>query len=242
MPAWGWFGLPGDLDLLIRPDFRSPELIRAMAHWAEERALASLASASPPEAIQAFAPDAQSDVISALIDLGFGSVEGAAMVALTRQFTGWRATQPDLPPGFEIRTLASEADVVSRVACGRLAFPHSQMTPERYNVARRSTLYRASLDQIVVATEGSVAGFALGWLDPVNLALELEPVGVDPAWNRRGLGRAVCLATIRAGIGLGATHGVIYAESQNAAALGLYASLGYEITSRTRTYRRALSS
>jgi mycothiol synthase len=237
--AWSWFNLPGDVDLLIRPDARSPDLVGAIARWAEERTQLGLGLASPPEAIQLFTPDAGSDVISALLSLGFSSIEGAATVIFTRQFGSWSAPRADLPPGFAIRALSSD-DVASRVACGRLAFPHSQMTPERYDVARRSTLYRPGLDQIAVAPDGSVAGFALGWLDPVSLALELEPVGVHPAWQRRGLGRALCLATIRAAIGLGATHGLILADSRNDASRGLYSSLGYEISSRIRAYRRAL--
>jgi ribosomal protein S18 acetylase RimI-like enzyme len=107
-------------------------------------------------------------------------------------------------------------------------------------VARRSTLYRLGLDQLVIGPDGSLLAMALGWLDPVTLSLELEPVAVHPAWHRRGLGRAACLAAIRAGIALGATTGLIYAESHNQAALGLYASLGYEITTRVRPYQRPL--
>ncbi len=116
------------------------------------------------------------------------------------------------------------------------------MTEERYEVARRATLYRPALDQLVIAPDGSVAAFALGWLDPVSLVLELEPVGVDPAWQGRGLGRAICLATIRAGIQLGATRGLIDADEDNPGAMGLYASLGYEVTGRFQRFRRAAAS
>ena len=72
----------------------------------------------------------------------------------------------------------------------------------------------------------TVAAFALGWLDPLTLGVELEPVGVHPAHQRRGLGRAVCRATLRAARGLGAGDVLIAAEAANAAATGLYAALG----------------
>lgn len=240
--AWGWFSLPGDLDLMIRPDLRRTELVAAIVGWAEERARANaIAGVTPAEAIQAFAGDAQPPVIEALRRLGFHAVEGGATALFTRQFDSWEIPEPILPAGFEVRTLEWDADVTSRVACGRAAFPQSQMTAEKYQVVRRGTLYRPGLDRIVIAPDGSVAAFALGWLDPVNLALELEPVGVHPTYQRRGLGRAVCLAAIRAGQALGATHGLICAEGRNPAALALYAGLGYEITTWARPYRRLLS-
>ena len=72
----------------------------------------------------------------------------------------------------------------------------------------------------MIAPDGSVAAFALGWLDPVNLALELEPVGVHPAYHRRGLGRAVCLAAIGAARALGAVEGMICADGGISPAIG----------------------
>ena len=240
--AWGWFGLPGDLDLLIRPDLRASRLVRAIVDWGAERAIALAGPpASVPEALQAFVPESQSDVIDQLRGLGCVAAAGGLMVGFTRRFEGWAAPEPVLPAGFAVRSLTT-ADLEARVALGKLAFPNSRLTPERYEVARRSTLYRPALDQLVIAPDGSLAALALGWLDPVNLALELEPVAVHPTWHRRGLGRAVCLATIRAGIALGATVGLIFAEGHNDAALGLYHGLGYEITTRTRPYRRALTA
>ena len=237
--AWGWFGLPRDLDLLVRPDARGSDLIEAVVGWAAERAVALAGSGSTPDELQAFAADSQPLMVDNLKRLGFVETAGASTVGLVRRFDGWEVPEPALLPGFSSRTLAA-GDIAERVALGRLAFPNSQLTAERYEVARRSTLYRAALDQLVVGPDGSLVALALGWLDPVTLALELEPVAVHPAWHRHGLGRAVCLAAIRAGIALGATTGLIYAESHNEAGVGLYTSLGYELTTRMRPYRRPL--
>ncbi len=240
--AWGWFGLPGDLDLLVRPDFRATELVGEVADWAADRAAAGSGSgALGTDAIQAFVADAQPAVIASLEGAGFHAVDGVSMVGFTRRFEGWSVPEPDVPAGFVLRALES-ADIEARVAVGKLAFPNSQLTPGKYDVVRHSTLYRASLDRVAFAPGGRLAGFALGWLDPATLAIELEPVAVHPAWQRRGLGRAVCLEAIRAGVALGATHGLILAEDHNQAALGLYGGLGYEITTRIRPYRRALTA
>ncbi len=237
--AWGWFGLPRDLDLLVRPEARGSDLTKAVVDWASERALALAGPATTPDEVQVFAADTQPLIVEDLTQLGF-TAAGAGMVGFTRRFEGWAVPDPALPPGFSARMLAP-GDIAERIELGRLAFPNSQLTPERYEVARHSTLYRPALDQLVVGPDGSLVALALGWLDPVTLSVELEPVAVHPAWHRHGIGRAVCLAAIRAGIALGATTGLIYAESHNDAALGLYASLGYEITIRIRPYQRSLA-
>lgn len=245
--AWGWFGPPGDLDLTIRPDLRGIELVREIVAWGEERAR-TLSGASPlagvsggePGILQAFAGDAQAGVVEALLGLGFERREEGWFAQFTRRFDVEPLPGPVLPPGFLVRTIASDGDVAARIACGRAAFGHSRMTTEKYEAVRRSTLYRSTLDRITIAPDGSVVALALGWLDPVSLALELEPVAVHPAYHRRGLGRAICLATVAAGRALGATHGSIAAEGNNPAALALYTSLGYEITRSARPYRRPL--
>ena len=237
--AWAWFNLPGDVDMQIRPDHRNPILVASIVDWAVSRTISVVGEGLPVEAVQAFATDAQPDVVDALRGLGLAPVEGKPLAHLTRRFEGWIADEPLLPPGFALRPLVS-ADVAARVVCGHAAFPDSQMTVAKYEAARRTTLYRQALDWLVIAPDGRLAAFALGWLDPVTLGLELEPVGVDPEFQRRGLGRAICLATIRAARSLGASHGLICAHGDNPAAIGLYQGLGYEITTWTRPYRRPL--
>ncbi len=68
--------------------------------------------------------------------------------------------------------------------------------------------------------------------------MELEPVGVVPNHQRRGLGAAVCRAALRAATGMGATRAVIAAEAANPAANGLYASLGLRVEARVVPWLR----
>ena len=86
------------------------------------------------------------------------------------------------------------------------------MTVEKYRFCRTTPLYRPALDVVARAPDGSIAAFALGWLDPLTLGVELEPVGVVPEHQRRGLGAAVCRAALRAATGMGATRAVIAAR------------------------------
>jgi len=132
--------------------------------------------------------------------------------------------------------------VASRVICSRAAFPNSTMTPERYRTAFAANLYRGELDQLVVDADGRVAAFALGWLDPTSGVVELEPVGVDPEFHRRGLGRQVSQATLRRARELGATRAVIGAESDNPASVGLYQSLGLKISIEIVAFVREMAA
>lgn len=243
--AWAWFNLPGDVDLQIHPDHRNRHLVGAMVDWAAARASSAQHDGLPVEALQAFATDAQPTVVEALLSLGFERADGHSLAHLTRNLDDWsdRAGQaPRLPDGYRLRPLEGDADVASRVACGRAAFPRSRNTVEKYEAARGSTLYRPALDWIIEGPRGEVVAFALGWLDPVTLGLGLEPVGVQPDLQRRGFGRAVCIAAIEAGRSLGAREGLICAETDNPAAVRLYQSLGYRVTTVTHPYRRQLRS
>ena len=66
----------------------------------------------------------------------------------------------------------------------------SSMTTESYRAVMEAWPYRHDLDQVVEAPDGTLAAFALGWLDEVDRAGELEPVGTDPRYavRRAGIG------------------------------------------------------
>ena len=56
--------------------------------------------------------------------------------------------------------------------------------------------YRADLDCVVEAPDGSLVAYCLAWLDDANRVGELEPVGTHPDYRRRGL--AVSRVPVRA--------------------------------------------
>ncbi len=70
--------------------------------------------------------------------------------------------------------------------------------------------YRADLDWIVEAPDGRFVANCLIWLDERNGVGELEPVGTDPQFRRKGLGRAVCLAAMHALRQAGGRQGFVY--------------------------------
>ena len=144
---------------------------------------------------------------------------------------------PSVPDGYRLRTVRGEEDVVARVEVHRAAFAPSRVVPESYRRTMREWPYRADLDFVVEAPDGSFAAFCLCWLDEDNALGEFEPVGTHPDHRRRGLARAVCLAGLRGLREAGAETAVVYSVAGSHAE-SLYAGLGFETISRHIEYRR----
>jgi ribosomal protein S18 acetylase RimI-like enzyme len=133
--------------------------------------------------------------------------------------------------------VAGDEDVERRVDVHRAAFTPSRVVPESYRRVMRAWPYRADLDRVVEAPDGSFAAFALAWLDEENGVGELEPVGTRPAERRRGLARAACLSALAAARDVGAGTAVVYANVGSGAER-LYASLGFRSVARHVRFRR----
>jgi ribosomal protein S18 acetylase RimI-like enzyme len=237
--AYGWFGPPSDLDFVVASDDAGDvaRLLAEVVAWADERRRTFADGAIGP--LRAWVSTADSAGVAALTSLGLAREDKPGFVHLTGDLEladDWPA--PALVRGLTIRSLVTEADLAARVECGHASFPGSTQTIERYRTVRDGWLYRPDLDLLVTTDDGRVAAFALGWLDPVSRVVELEPVGVHPEWQRRGLGGEICRATLRAARRLGAERAMIAADRVNDAALALYASLGLTITAEIVPFAR----
>jgi ribosomal protein S18 acetylase RimI-like enzyme len=202
---------------------------------------------NPPEGVGSGDPiagfriwTAESDVgqIAALAELGFRQGPEPGFNHFVGHLDGLDLAGPGLPPGYALTTVTTDADIAARVAAGRAAFKGSTMSVEKYRFCRTTPLYRPNLDALVTAPDGSVAAFALAWLDPLSSAVELEPVGTHPDHQRRGLGSAVCRAALRTARAMGGGQVLISADGANPAANGLYASLGLGLAARIIALRR----
>jgi GNAT superfamily N-acetyltransferase len=242
--AWGWVELPGHLDLHVDP--ASPELADDVLAWFESIATGSERTVTTLET--------EGHLIAALDRAGYRPATDAPFFQHCVIDLNGSLPLPRLPEGYRVRAVR-EDEAEARAAVHQAAWrpkrigsmfvppvdlgeAESSMTTESYRVVMEAWPYRHDLDQVVEAPDGTLAAFALGWLDEVNRAGELEPVGTDPRYAQLGLGSAVSLACLHALRAAGATRAVVYPRGDDAypVARRLYFGFGFQPLARTVTF------
>jgi predicted N-acetyltransferase YhbS len=101
---------------------------------------------------------------------------------------------------------------------------------------RQCSLYDHTLDLSVEAPDGTVAGYALFWLDPATGVGMLEPMRVEDVFQRRGLARAL----LTAGLDRLATKGAqrLKVGFDSDAGRNLYLGAGFVETAAVRAFTR----
>lgn len=151
------------------------------------------------------------------------------------------AAQP--PDGVHIRDFG-EADADSLLAVNAAAFAHH---PEQGGLDRAGLAERMAepwFDPagllLAVDAEGTLLGFH--WTKQHDAATgEVYVVGIAPEAQGRGLGKVLTLAGLHHLAARGVSEVLLYVESDNTAALRLYAGLGFTHAARDThiQYRRA---
>jgi ribosomal protein S18 acetylase RimI-like enzyme len=126
------------------------------------------------------------------------------------------------------------------VAVHREAFAPSRMTVEKHRAVMAAPTYRPELDLVVTAPDGTFAAYALVWFDAENRMGVFEPVGTDPAYQRRGLGRAVLTEGLRRLRALGARAAYLSPSGANEAANGLYEAIGFRVVDEEHQWVKEL--
>lgn len=121
----------------------------------------------------------------------------------------------------------TDAAEVVRVNAAAFAGHPEQGAMDLANLSRRMAEPWFDPEGLLVAEEGSrLLGFH--WTKRHDAALgEVYVIGVDPAAQGRGLGRALTLAGLHRLAGLGLSEIILYVEADNAAAIRLYTGLGF---------------
>ena len=96
--------------------------------------------------------------------------------------------------------------------------------------------YRAELDLVAVAEDGRLAGYVLGWLNPILGIGHVEPLGVRPDFTGLGIAKALLgelLARFRA---LGAGLAQVEAAHHNEIAIHAYQAAGFRPVHTVRAF------
>ena len=137
---------------------------------------------------------------------------------------------PAVPDGFAIRPLAGAAEAAAYAEVDRAAFDSEAMTTQWRERTIGTPLYQPDLDLVAVAPDGTLAGFCVGWYEPTRGVAQLEPVGVHPRYQRRGLSRALLMQMLHRFKSRGASVAVVETELDRTAARAAYDAVGFKQT------------
>ena len=144
---------------------------------------------------------------------------------------------PHVPPGFFIRSVTGDADVEALVALHRAAFGTDHMTVAERRAMMSGPGYDPKLDLVVVASDGRLAGFCVCGIPAEENAVTrrtegyTDPVGVHPAFQRKGLARALLLTGLQLLRERGAASAVLGTSSENTAMQAAARSAGFQVES-----------
>jgi len=222
-----------EVTILAHPAHR--DLEGAALDWAEARAAAQ----SPPSpTFAAWGYDEDAPRVALLRARGYVR-EGRAYRYRARSLAGDLPTWV-VPTGFTVRALAGDAELEARVAVHRAAFAPSRMTVAKHRAVRAAPGYRPDLDLVAGAPDGTFGAYCLVWFDATNRLGVFEPVGADPAWQRRGLARAVLAEGLHRLRALGATTAYVNSHSESIPANALYEAVGFRTVGENHRWEKAL--
>jgi ribosomal protein S18 acetylase RimI-like enzyme len=157
---------------------------------------------------------------------------------------GTSGASPRSVDGFEIRSIRGESEHAARADAARLAF-ESTLEPEahraRYLRFMRSPAYVREHDIVAVAPDGTIAAFTIHWPDDELSLAQFEPVGTHPAFQRRGLARALLHDGLARLAAAGIERARVMTGGSNERAASTYLATGFELVDRVARFRAPAS-
>jgi mycothiol synthase len=148
-------------------------------------------------------------------------------------------TIPELhiPDGFIIRT--ATPDDAEQLALVRNEAFSSDWTGEQFRtIVMQKPGYRPEWEVVAVAGNGQIAASTVVRLDQINKVGLFEPVGTRPAFQRRGLARAIMISALHEMKRQGMESARVEHGADNSRAHQLYTSLGFQKKYETLGYQR----
>lgn len=224
--------------LFVRPAYRGTGAERTMLQSAFEttqRLIRSTGQSNTLVMTDVFSCD--SIRIKALEQLGFTRYR--LWDHITERSLSEPIPEVRLPEGFLIRC-AADADYPQLASVRNDAF-NNDWTAEQYRaMVMHKPGYQPEREIIVVAPDAQIAAFTVIHVDPVNKLGLFEPVGTRPAFQRRGLARAMMLYAMHEMKRQGMQAALVEHDATNTAALELYRSIGFQKKYETLGYTRSI--
>ncbi|CAN5462798.1 hypothetical protein BH11ACT8_BH11ACT8_03720 [soil metagenome] len=234
LAGWAWAEEPTWLELCVDATHRhAVDVAREAVEW--------FLAHAPDEPTRTSVLASEHLLRDVLGEAGFLAEEGPWFTHHPLDLAGL-VPVPDVP-GYRLRAVLT-GEAAPRAACHRAAWSTpgstSRVTTAAYDGLMGTAPYRADLDWVAVAGDGTWAASCLVWLDDATGVALLEPVGCAPDHRRQGLAAAVSLAALHAARTAGATEALVCPRGDEAypAPRLLYQGLGFEPGERTITLVR----
>jgi GNAT superfamily N-acetyltransferase len=144
-----------------------------------------------------------------------------------------------LPSGCQVRAVAGTAEGSSRAQIQREVWRPwtvGNVSDDDYAYFMRLPGYDRELDVIAIASDGVIAAYVNGWIDPLNKIGDFGPLGAHPAYRRQGFTRAVLLECLRRMQARGMNRVSVSTGFSNTPAIRLYESIGFKIVNKYLEY------
>ncbi len=150
------------------------------------------------------------------------------------------------PEGFTLRPAAGEQELEAIVALHRAAFGTQNMMIENRRAIMRNPAYIRELDLLLEAPNGTLAAFCYCTIPKEANELsgrnegEIAIIGTSPAYQRRGLGRAMLLVGLQRLKDFGVETATLGTSSENEGAHFVYFSVGFQVSHRALWYSKSI--
>lgn len=151
-----------------------------------------------------------------------------------------------LPQGFSIRTVTGTPEAQALAELHRAAFGTAYMTAEKRLEWMRAPHYDPALDLVVAASDGGLAAYCFGRIDPVEITRTgravgwLDPLATHPNYQGRGLARTLLLHGLQLLRARGMDYAALGTESRNIAMQRAALAAGYRVESRRAWFSKQL--
>ena len=225
---------------LIAPQTSSDEIARDILDWAEGQ----LRETGNCTAIDIPCRDTDTKRVALLERHGFVQQE-------TQTLYMSRSLSEPIPPaifpeGFTLRPAAGEQELEAIVALHQAAFGTQNMTVETRRAIMRNPSYILELDLLLEAPGGTLAAFCYCTIPKEANELsgrnegEIAIMGTSPAYQKRGLGRAMLLAGLQHLKDFGIETATLGTSSENEGAHSVYYSAGFRVSYRSLWYSKSI--
>ncbi len=141
--------------------------------------------------------------------------------------------EPNLPPGFVIRSIAGAQEAETVASTHRAAFGTDYMTTENRLIIMKTSDYDPSLDLVVRAPDGTIAANCICSANQISKTGSTDPVLTHPSFQRLGLARAVLFTGLRFLKERGMSSAHLGTSGKNLAMQKTAMSAGFRIAHKT---------